>query len=265
MQRRVRRAARWSVALAFIGLVALVSALPASANHAWGNYHWARTANPFTIKLGNNLSGEWPTYLSATSSDWSQSAVLDTTIDAGQSNKRCAPTTGRVEVCNGRYGRNGWLGLASIWLTSGDHIVQGTVKVNDTYFSMPQYNTPDEKRHVMCQEVGHTFGLGHTSEDGSSQGTCMDYSTSPDSTRPNQHDYDQLASIYAHLDNTTTVGATTSALPAAASNADLDTPAQWGRLVHASGRTAIYEREFPGGHKAVTFVIWADADHGLGR
>jgi len=29
----------------------------ASATHSWGGYHWARTANPFTIKLGNNVSG----------------------------------------------------------------------------------------------------------------------------------------------------------------------------------------------------------------
>ena len=28
----------------------------------------------------------------------------------------------------------------------------------------------------MCQEIGHVFGLGHTSGDDSSQSTCMDYS-----------------------------------------------------------------------------------------
>ena len=26
------------------------------ADHSWGNYHWARTANPFTLKLGDNLT-----------------------------------------------------------------------------------------------------------------------------------------------------------------------------------------------------------------
>lgn len=33
------------------------------------------------------------------------------------------------------------------------------------------------------------------------QGTCMDYSQSPNSTAPNQHDYDELATIYQHLDS----------------------------------------------------------------
>jgi hypothetical protein len=47
----------------------------------------------------------------------------------------------------------------------------------------------------MCQEVGHLFGLGHTSEGGSSQGTCMDYSNSPDSQWPNAQDYDMLACV----------------------------------------------------------------------
>lgn len=42
------------------------------------------------------------------------------------------------------------------------------------------------------------LGLGHTSVDGSSQGTCMDYSTDTASQWPNEHDYDQLVAIYGH-------------------------------------------------------------------
>ena len=25
-------------------------------NHAWKNYHWARTTNPFTLELGDNVT-----------------------------------------------------------------------------------------------------------------------------------------------------------------------------------------------------------------
>lgn len=60
---------------------------------------------------------------------------------------------------------------------------------------------------LQCQEVGHTFGLGHTSEDGSSQKTCMDYSTDQRSTAPNQHDMDELSSIYGHTDSYSTSAA----------------------------------------------------------
>jgi hypothetical protein len=37
---------------------------------SWGNYHWARTANPFTLKLDNNVTSTWTTYLNQASSDW---------------------------------------------------------------------------------------------------------------------------------------------------------------------------------------------------
>jgi hypothetical protein len=113
---------------------------------------------------------------------------------------------------------------------------------------------------VLCQEVGHTFGLDHQDESGISLNTCMDYyhntsNSDTKSTSPNRHDYDELATIYAHLDSTTTIGAT----PAAVARADVDTPAQWGRLIHTArnGSASIYVREFAGGHRIFTFVYWA--------
>ena len=33
--------------------------------------------------------------------------------------------------------------------------------MNDTYFALAQYNNSAEKEHVMCQEIGLTFGLTH--------------------------------------------------------------------------------------------------------
>jgi hypothetical protein len=192
------------------------SALPANANHSWGGYHWARqSSSSFTLKVGNNVSSGWASYLDTTISDWSKSNVLDMTKVAGSTRpKNCRPTAGRVEVCNASYGNNGWLGVAQIWIT-GKHITQGTVKLNDYYFQFASYNNINERQHVICQEVGHTIGLGHTSEDGSSQNTCMDYyhntsDTDTKSTHPNQHDYDQLASIYNHTDSTTTVDQSTA-------------------------------------------------------
>jgi hypothetical protein len=236
----------------------------ASATHSWNGYHWARTANPFTVKLGNNVSSAWTSYLNQASADWSSSDVLNTTVVAGQAKPRnCRPTSGRVEVCNATYGNTGWLGIASISITGGTHITAGTVKLNDTYFNTATYNSPSWRALVTCQEIGHTFGLDHQDTDFSNTnlGTCMDYTNNPlgppDNEHPNKHDYDELDIIYAHLDSTNTISQPTADNFAA----DIDTndPANWGQLVKAShgGRTAIYERDFGGGRKQVTFVIWA--------
>jgi len=247
---------------ALVAVFALAFPLSASATHSWGGYHWARTSNPFTLKLGDNVSGLWDGMLGTASSDWTQSSVLDTTIvPGGTSAKACRPTSGRVEVCNANYRDTGWLGVASIWITGGTHITQGTVKNNDYYFgsSTYQYNNTAEMQHVICQEIGHTFGLDHQSTDGSSQNTCMDYyhntsASDTQSTHPNQHDYDELAIIYAHLDSFSTIGA----MPAAMANGDFSTPGEWGTLVStsANGRESVYERDFGNGFKVVTFVIW---------
>jgi hypothetical protein len=252
------------VSFAFVALPAITS-----ANHSWGGYHWARTSNPFTLKLGDNVSSAWDTYLGTTSSDWSLSAVLDTTIVAGRANpKNCRATSGRVEVCNSTYGNNGWLGVAQIW-ASGGHITQGAVKLNDTYFKTATYNTPAWRNLVMCQEVGHTLGLDHQDENfgNTPLGTCMDYSNDPvPNQHPNAHDYEELDIIYAHLDSTTTAGQTTlnGHMPPAMNDIDFDTPAQWGKLIRTShgGRTEVYELDFGGGHKVFTFVIWAEEGRG---
>ena len=140
----------------------------------------------------------------------------------------------------------------------------GTVKLNDTYFNTAKYNTPAWRNLVSCQEVGHNLGLDHQDEtfDNPNLGTCMDYTNDPSTNQhPNNHDYDQLADIYAHLDSTTTVGAVlpTSA-PGAFQDLDVDGPGQWGRLVKTTrdGRSQTYELDFGHGNKVITHVLWSD-------
>lgn len=198
-------------ALAF-GIAAV--SVSAIASHTWNNYHWARTTSSFTLQLVDSNSTDWDDELALAASQWSQSTKFDLQVVSGDSSstarKRCTAITGKVRSCNASYGNNGWLGLASINLDSSGHIVKGTSKMNDSYAS--SFASQDERRHVMCQELGHTFGLGHTSEDGSSQSTCMDYSQSPNSTAPNSHDYAQLVTQYGHTDSynsySTTLAAT---------------------------------------------------------
>lgn len=261
--------------MALVAAVLALGAGTASASHSWSTYHWARTANPFTIKVGDNLTNGWSTYLSQASIDWNKSTVAKNSIVPGQSTKRCRATSGRVEVCNGTYGNNGWLGLASISL-SGGHIVQGTVKLNDTYFNTPTYNNPNEKQHVVCQEVGHTWGLDHQDTSGAAFYTCMDYFSntganagSTTSTSPDQGDYDELLCIYdpasagstltsvtsgishsctgtGHLDSTTTIGATVNGLPAT------ENVPWW-----ANRSESVYVENLPNGITQVTYIRWA--------
>ncbi len=250
------------IVLPVVLLTALLFASPAGASHSWSGFHWARTTNPFTLQLGDDVSSTWDPYLAVASTDWSQSKVLDTTIKSGLSSpRRCAPTSGRVEVCNSKYGTNGWLGLASVW-ANGSHITQATVKLNDTYFSMAAYNTQAWRQSVMCQEVGHTLGLGHNDEDFSTTtGTCMDYSNDPTANQhPDAHDYaqlDGLEGIYSHLESSTTVASAAAASQAAAGG--LLAQDQWGqaRRYDSKGRPVVFERGLGGRQTVTTFVIWA--------
>ncbi len=237
------------IVLSVIVSLAGASALPAGASHSWGNYHWARTSNPFTIELGDNVSPAWDAYLSTAASDWSADTAgnpLNATVVAGATRpKPCKAGTGRVEVCSASYGNNGWLGLAQIWISSNNHISRGVAKVNDYYYSMPKYDTPAWRAMVVCQEIGHTFGLDHQDESGADFHTCMDYADNPDADNmhPNRHDYEQLALIYSHLDASSTIASS----PAGAS--------------HAVGTervdTSTFVKRFADGSRLITFIVWA--------
>lgn len=193
---------RLAVAITGAAILAAVS-LAATASHSWNNYHWARTTSSFNLQVIDSVTSNWDDELNLSLSQWSQSTKLNLAVsaydDVKNTRRQCRAVAGKIRVCNMTYGNNGWLGLASINLDSQGHITRGTAKMNDTYSS--SFASQDERRHVMCQEIGHLFGLGHTSENGSSQKTCMDYSSDPQSTAPNQHDYDQLVAQYAHTDS----------------------------------------------------------------
>lgn len=231
--------------VAVIGAAAVLAASSAvNASHRWGNYHWGTTSYPINLQVVDSNTPDWDGELATTLTDWSASTKLNLSItardDSSRTRKLCRAVSGKIRSCNAAYGNNGWLGLASINI-SGSHITQGTSKMNDSY--SVQFADQNQRDHVMCQEIGHLFGLGHTSEDGSSQSTCMDYSNSATSTNPNQHDYDMLNTIYNHTDSSSTWSA---------SSANTLTGAQ-----HAmAGEVPMGVRV----HKGVFHEIWAAPD-----
>jgi hypothetical protein len=268
MSQSLRRNSYLLVAVA-LAVVAMPAA--AQADHAWGCYHWARSNNPVRLNVGDNVSSTWDGHLDVALSDWNQSTVLDLTkVAGGAPHKNCRATSGRIEVCNSRYGNNGWLGIAQIWV-SGCHITQAITKLNDYYFDQAQYNTPAWRQLVVCQEIAHDFGLDHQDEtfDNPNLGTCMDYTNDPDggaggaspndpsNEHPNAHDYEELEIIYSHLD----AALAPQEFVSRGDEINLNSPAEWGRLVRtlAGGRVQVFEREVPGG-KIVTRVTWADLE-----
>lgn len=249
-------------------IAALTTALlpgAAQAEHAWGSYHWARTASPLPLQVVDSVSTDWQFEYETALDEWSVSTVLDLTTassdDGARTRKRCQAVSGMMRVCNAAYGPNGWLGLASISIDSKGHIVAGTAKMNDSYASY--WAIPGEKRHVMCQEIGHVLGLGHTSEDGSSQGTCMDYSTDPQSISPNGHDYELLEEIYAHLDSYNSYAGSSGGDGGGGGDCNPRSPKcsgasadgrDFGELVSSSRHHEMWVRRGPGGTMTITHV-----------
>jgi len=249
----------WRTRAIVLGIAACAIAGPALASHSWNNYHWKRTTAEISPPVGDNVSAAWDSYLNVAIADWNQSTVINSPKVPGSSSPRqCRAVAGTIQVCNERYGQNGWLGLASIWLGADGHISQGTTKVNDTYFNMAQYNTPAWRAAVMCQEVGHDYGLGHQDENSNTDLTnsCMDYTNNPaGNEHPDAHDYQQLLSIYNHME----AAAMTFGGGGAPSSAESgDTPAEWGRAIGFTrdGRPNVFEK-IEGNGRKITHVYWA--------
>jgi hypothetical protein len=267
--------------LLLLVLILALAAFPSSsvsANHAWESYHWARTANPVPLKVIDSVTSDWDGKLNTAIADWDQSTMLSLTKEAGSDSqstrKRCRAVAGKVHACNANYGFNGWLGLAQIWITGGVHIAQATTKVNDSYLSSGYTDT--NKQHVICQEIGHDWGLDHQSESGADFNTCMDYSNALDNPHPNAGDYDQLLCIYdptrfgqtltsgnhtctgtGHLDSSNS-WTSSAPMPAGFGNADVHAIENWGEKVQDNGKSAVFVRDFGDGNQIVTFVTWAN-------
>jgi hypothetical protein len=257
-----------TISLIGLTLVTLVFSSATMADHSWGKYKW-KTSSNLDLDLGNNVDPvDWYGHLATASYEWSKSDVLNTTIITGSTDPTsCSPEAGNVQVCNHAYGDNGWLGLAQIY-TRGFTIIAGVAKLNDYYHGSPPYDSAAWRGMVMCQEIAHAFGLAHQDEifDNENLGTCMDYTDDPDGTikgqdtneYPDQHDYDQLAIIYATDDGGGGGGGSScnpnspKCNPASAAGGH----AQWGQLVSGSGGKEVYQRRLGGGHKVITFVTW---------
>ena len=190
-----------------LSMVATTYVAVVSANHSWESYHWERSNSGTAVSLTvgkNGLGSSWIGSFDHSVGHWdSGSSVLSLNAVRGKAKGSCRPGNGRIEVCAGSYGYTQWLGVAQIWI-SGDHITKANARMNDSYMGEGSgfaYDDPEWRQLVMCQEIGHTFGLDHQDEtfDNPNLGTCMDYTDFPTTNQhPNQHDWNELLDIYEH-------------------------------------------------------------------
>ncbi len=194
-----RKAFIWITA----ALILFTSASGAYADHQWSSYHWEKDGTlKLTLSVGNNhISGQWSDLLkNYAGSNWHYFGGMYLSVEV------VGGGDGDIESYNANYGDTGWLGLASIWVKRGKnkHIVQGESKVNDYYITLKDYFGFDEDvewKHVLCQEIGHTFGLNHNREGatgGEPDDSCMNDETRPlRYPDPNEHDTAMLDLMYA--------------------------------------------------------------------
>ena len=214
--------------IALAAALTLAAPSDARAEHQWKNasgsvgYHWKRVdVDPLVLKVQDNhdvyddglFYADWPAIFQDVIAAWSVSDYNPPTnnqyggthLDLSVVNKGKA----HIQSYNGYYGNTGWLGLARISIRDFEgHIGSGEAYVNEYYIkdyhpSYDGFDQPEEWRAVMCQEIGHDFGLGHTLGN-----TCMNTVTRPlRYETPNDHDaYELTSMMHNHGDGGTSPG-----------------------------------------------------------
>ena len=259
--------------------LAVIAMMPQTvdATHGWSNYHWRRTSSAILeVPVREYHSSVWLTRYAAAIADWRRTALTKVRLRHafnGPANPSCPLFAGQVSSCDGFYGFTGWVGLASISVGSGGHILLGRSLVNNTYYAQSYYNNVPWRQMVICQELGHTLGLGHVNitYNTPNTGSCQDYtndpdggpggvsSTDPSNMRPNSHDYALLNSRHTHIGSIIPGFEREATIPAAMMAFKPLKLSDMGTLVQVGdgGRTETYERDFGNGYKSVTFVTRA--------
>jgi len=228
------------------------------------DFHWGRRSEgELQLRVGENLSGGWTRYLRRSVKEWEDSRVVKLRVVDGTTNPNaCDVNRGQVEVCNARYGETRWLGLTRIeYKTSDrDHITGVRIQLNDTYFD--EYQRKDgrrARRHTMCHELGHAFGLGHVGG-----ASCMN-----DSSRaifanldPVDSDFRELRDIYRHKDprqdSTVGGGGRTISEETDGDYGFFDVEQMPNAATSAGGHETRTVTESPDGTIAVTYTTWVE-------
>ena len=245
--------ARRAIAVVVTTFAGFVGA--ATANHSWGSYHWARTSNPFTLKLDNNVTTAWtptspPPLLTGLPPPCSTRAII-TAI--GLSEHAVSPAPAGSRSATATYGNNGWLGVARSRSAATHHPAHGQAQRHLLQHSDLQHAPWRQPRHVPRgrphvgldhQDVNfdqHEPRDLHGLHQHTGPRTSTRTRTTTTSCRPST----------AHLDSTTTVGASAGFLP----DACPVSPSPPANQVNRS----TYRTDLGDGHALVTHIFWIDS------
>ena len=199
------------------GLLAVIAAPAAYADHQWSDYHWQIPTGELKVALAvadcKDGGLTWDGGIAATHGDWNgvilaaaSPAPLTVNTDSTLTSSCPGVLSGgfphagqsagdeTIHTFDDDYGQNGWLGLAIIAIDSDHHIQFGETFLNEYYTWASSFNDPREWRRVYCQETGHVLGLDHVKD----LSSCMYSSPRPfvnPSEYPNAHDGDQVVAI----------------------------------------------------------------------
>ncbi len=166
----------------FATVALLLQAGTALANNAWGTNHWAADSSgraSMTFSTNDIYEDDTKALLSL----WSGKVPLDPDYVSRKGD--IVVTTGKSVL---------WLGRAQIWVDGSGHITKGQVKMNTSLLTSSLYPA-EATAHVLCQELGHIFGLSHDTDN---QGGMGDGSGGQWFSDLRDHDIDTLNTIYGH-------------------------------------------------------------------
>ena len=240
------------VVLALFGVLVAT----AGANHSWNGYHWARTSNPFTLQLGDNVSGLWDGMLDdgGRPTGTARSTCTRRSSRAGRGRR----TVGRLPVASRSAALATATPAGSASPRSGSAAARtsrrASSRTTTTTSATRATSTTTRPRCSTSSARRSDTPSGSTTRTSPaiSLNTCMDYyhNTSASdvlSTHPNKHDYDELDTIYTHTDSTSTVGGSAGFLPDA-----VPSFARANEVSHSK-----YVQDLGNGRQLVTWVYWA--------
>jgi hypothetical protein len=262
----------------FVSALSVWLPTPVDATHSYSG-HWRRTSSGIRkIPVLRMLSSTWVPRYTTAMTDWSKPAMTKIkpyTYRTYAQNAKCPHYSGYISVCNGNYGGTGWGGLALLWTDYYGHAIYGWALQNDYYFSGSSATNTAWRQHIICQEIGHVFGLGHVNEivTNANTGSCMDYTNDPDggsggypgdknNMHPNSHDYAFINARHNHVGRLLPGFAPAEAdlareMLETTQQFDVRTMRGFGRLVFSAkdGVADRYELNLPSGARVTTWAI----------